>query len=326
MAKEKTKAEVVEEVKETPKKKTSKKSKKLYNPDAVVVLDKSNRPKDSKEDNIHKHELKNSFITKKVLSGVLSSIEKMKIGNDESISTAIVDYHGFRVIIPLSEMNIITGDDNSAMKQNKIMNDMIGCEIDFVVNGYTDEEDFVVASRKQAMHKKIKEFYIDKSSDTGLPVITEGTVAEARIVAVAETVLRVEVFGAECFVRVLDIDHEWMANARDKYTVGDKLLVRLSKVEITDEGITIAVESKSLKEADKGKCIRTGKYLGTITSVVNGTYFLRLNAGVNAIAHTTDSEYPLPKKKDKVAFVCTRFDEEAHVAIGIITRIVNAAK
>ena len=50
--------------------------------------------------------------------------------------------------------------------------------------------------------------------------------------------------------------------------------------------------------------------------------YIRLNNGVNAIAHTCyDSR--MPGKKDDVSFAVTRLDEEHGVAVGIITRIIK---
>ncbi len=34
------------------------------------------------------------------------------------------------------------------------------------------------------------------------------------------------------------------------------------------------------------RCVRQGKYVGIITDVYKGTYFIRLNIGVNAVAHS----------------------------------------
>ncbi len=53
-----------------------------------------------------------------------------------------------------------------------------------------------------------------------------------------------------------------------------------------------------------------------------GVVYIRLNNGVNAIAHTCyDSR--MPGKKDDVSFAVTRLDEEHGIAVGIITRIIK---
>lgn len=45
------------------------------------------------------------------------------------------------------------------------------------------------------------------------------------------------------------------------------------------------------------KCHRQGKYVGTITDVYKGTYFIRLDIGVNAVAHSCNMA-SLPSKKN----------------------------
>ena len=70
------------------------------------------------------------------------------------------------------------------------------------------------------------------------------------------------------------------------------------------------------------KCKVQGKYIGTITDIHKGTVFIRLNIGVNAIAHSCYGSR-LPGKKDEVSFVVTRIDSERNVAVGLISRIVK---
>lgn len=53
-----------------------------------------------------------------------------------------------------------------------------------------------------------------------------------------------------------------------------------------------------------------------------GTVFVRLELGVNAIAHSCYDSRTVGKK-DKVSFVVTHIDEERNVAVGIITRIIK---
>lgn len=53
-----------------------------------------------------------------------------------------------------------------------------------------------------------------------------------------------------------------------------------------------------------------------------GVVYIRLNNGVNAVAHAC-YDYRMPGKKDDVSFAVTRIDEESGIAIGIITRIIK---
>ena len=93
---------------------------------------------------------------------------------------------------------------------------MIGCEIDFIVLKLDTATHSVVASRKKAMEKKVQNFYRPQVEGEA-PLIQEGSVVEARILAVTEHLLRLECFGLECFARVFELAQAWMADAREHY-------------------------------------------------------------------------------------------------------------
>lgn len=297
-----------------------------FDPAQVITIKKDQTFKMEEEKEDYWGELKNSQITKKILSGVLSSVERIRISDTETVVVGVVIYHQNRIIIPLSEMNIQVKEDSQAdVKRQKIINNMIGCEIDFVVLQLDAEKGSVVASRKVAMEKKFKDFYVDIPEGATSPVITVGSVVEARIIAVSENLVRVEIFGAECFIPVRNMRQLWTPNARDVYNVGSQTVVRIEEVTTKDGIAKVRAEAKSLYPKPTAVCKKGDKYLGTVTGISEGTYFICLEEGVNAIAFSCDYGFPLPRKNDKVTFVCTRFDKKEPVAAGIITRIVQKA-
>ena len=80
------------------------------------------------------------------------------------------------------------------LRQNKILGNMLGAEIDFIVKGIDSKSRSVVDSRKDAMCKKWQIFYMDTDS-AGMYRIYENRIVQARVIAVAEKVVRIEVFG-----------------------------------------------------------------------------------------------------------------------------------
>lgn len=303
--------------------------------DDIITINKNNSPDKFRDEESERwHELQNSNIAKKVLTGVLSSIERQHISEEETMYVVVIDYYGIRVLIPLSEMNIILPEkegEKLAIRQLKIASNMLGCEIDFTVAALDEKSKSVVGSRKDAMRRKVQDFYF--SEDNTLPILYPGKVVEARIIAVAEKVLRLEIFGVECFATVFDINPAWMADAREKYSVGDTVFVRIANLELDSGTVSsITVEGKSVvlanhPQSEERVCAKNCRYFGVITGTNRkGVYFLRLNAGVNAIAHMNQAPGPNPKTKDEVAFVCTRMDTEMHVAVGIITRVIKRSK
>ena len=276
------------------------------------------------------HEINNSYITRKMLTGMLGGIEQLESGK----TVAVVDYKGYRIIIPMSEM--IFGFQKSylgpidyaeqATRSNKILNNMLGAEIDFVVKGVDPNTRSVVASRKEAMLKKRKTFYME-TDDSGAYKVYDGRIVQARVLAVAEKGIRVEVFGVECSIMSRHLSWEWIGDARDHYSTGDEILVRILSVDRENvDNITITADVKSVNDSGKrpnlSLCRVQGKYAGKVTDVHKGVIFIRLTNGINAVAHSC-LDRRTPGKKDDVSFAVTRIDEDNGVVVGIITRIIK---
>ena len=267
-----------------------------------------------------------------------------------------MDYKGFRIIIPIKEMMINLGRSPSGqeyadlmLRQNKILGNMLGADIDFVVRGIDSKTRSVVASRREAMMRKRQIFYFDLDAD-GMYRVHEGRIVQARVIAVAEKVIRVEVFGVECSMqaRVIavaekvirvevfgvecsilarDLAWDWIGDAHERFAVGDEVLVRILSVRReSPEDLSIRADIKSTAEnTDRDnlqKCRIQGKYAGKVTDVHKGVVYVRLANGVNAVAHSC-YDYRMPGKKDDVSFAVTRLDMERGVAVGIITRIIR---
>ena len=289
--------------------------------DAAVETQKS------KEDLIW-HEITNAYRTRRILTGMLGGIEKLEGG----ATITIVYYKNFRVVIPITEMMINLVEDEThnygelSLRQNKIVNTMLGCEMDFIIKGLDSKERSIVASRKDAMLKKRQIFYFDQdSSET--PKVYPDRVVQARVISVAEKVVRAEIFGVETSIPARDLSFDWLGDARERFHVGDHILVRIQEVKAEDpEHISVRADVKSVEgdtsKANLALCKVQGKYAGTVEDIHNGTVFVRLQIGVNAIAHTCYDSRTVGKKDD-VSFVVTHIDSERNVALGIITRIIR---
>lgn len=273
------------------------------------------------------HELQNASRTRKILTGELSGLEQLENGS----YIAVVYYKEFRVVIPINEMMMdLTGDSSNeelAIRQSKIINNMLGSEIDFVVKGIDAKSRSAVASRKEAMLRKRQLFYLTPDNN-GTIRITEGSIVEARIIAVTDKVVRTEIFGVECSIPARELTWDWLGNARERFDIGNRLSVKILRIESdgTPEGIRVQASVKeatnnNVRESLK-KCRVQGKYAGKVTDVIRGAVYIRLKTGVNAIAHSCNDPR-LPGKNDDVSFVVTRLDQERGIAFGIITRIIR---
>lgn len=278
------------------------------------------------------HEIQNAYRTQRILTGKLDAVEPTPNG----MLMAVVIYKGFRVLIPMKEMMFHEGSAPRSQHHNayvaymdqlaRIANGRVGSEIDFIVRGIVNETRSIVASRKDAMLKKRQIFYLDPD-DNGHPMIYVGRVVQARVVAVIEKFLRVEVFGVECAIRARELSWEWIGNAHERYSIGDRILVRIQTIECKDiRHITITADVRSLSSAtdldNLQKCTYSGRYAGRVTDVRNGVVYIRLNNGANAIAHSC-FDRRTPGKNDDVTFVVTRIDEDMGVAVGIIPRVIR---
>ena len=139
------------------------------------------------------HEIRNAYRTRRILTGILGGVEQTKSGR----TLAIVDYKGFRVAIPILEMLLYTGEMPSNREYlelmgrlNRMLSTMLGAEIDFMVKGIDSNTRSIVASRKDAMLRKRQSFYMDTDA-LGEHLIYEGRVVQARVIAVAEKIIRV---------------------------------------------------------------------------------------------------------------------------------------
>ena len=275
------------------------------------------------------HEIHNAYRTRRILTGMLGGIEEMGSGN----TVAVVEYKGYRVIIPIKEMGVLKSNNNTPeyhkefiLRQQKLLSSMLGAEIDFIVKGIDSKTRSVVASRKDAMLKKRQTFYMETDAN-GAYKIYDGRIVQARVIAVAEKAIRIEAFGVECSIVSRDLSWDWLGDAHDRYSIGDEILVRIQSVNREDtNNISIKADVKSVTEKNNrpnlSLCRVQGKYAGKVTDVHKGVVYVRLTNGINAIAHSC-LDRRMPAKKDDVSFAVTAIEEERGIAIGIITRIIK---
>ncbi len=274
------------------------------------------------------HTIHNAYRTRRILTGTFGGIEILDSGK----GVGIVEYSGYRILIPLKEMSLDVPNDlhreeyrDMIQQYTKRLSNLLGAEIDFVVKGIDSTSRSVVASRKDALLKKRQTFYMEPDA-SGEPLVRVGRSVQARIIAVHEKVLRVEIFGVETTILARDLSWEWIGDVTDHYSVGDTVLVRITEVDCKDiENITVKAEVKSTSDTARDKlkqCRIQGKYAGKVIDVRKGVVFIRLTNGVNAVAHSC-YDRRMPGKKDDVSFVVTQIDEERGTAIGLISRIIK---
>ena len=301
----------------------------ILRPRTVLTIE-SNETIASDEDKAEElwHDIQNARRMRRTLTGTLVGIEM----TEAKKPIAIVYYRDQRVVIPISELlpydieeTSVTGATKTE-RLSKIANNMLGCDIDFVIAGIDKRSRSVVASRKEAMLKKRRRFYLTLG-DYGLPQVHEGRTVQARIIAVSAYNIRVDVFGVETVIPNQDLSWEWLANATEKYSVGEKILVKVNRVEGDNvKNLKIKADVKSLLpnniRENLLKVSVQGKYMGIINNINHGVIYLRLKNGVNAVAHTC-LDRRAPGVNDEVAFVVTGINWDHNDAEGLITKIIR---
>lgn len=274
------------------------------------------------------HEIQNAYITRRILTGMLVGVER----NDVAKDYAVTDYNGYRIIIPLKEMffdfpNNTSGEEYriNSIKYQKLLNSMLGAKIDFIVKGIDSKSKSVVASRSEAMYKKRQTFYMETDKN-GMFRIYEDRIVQARVIAVAEKAIRVEIFGVDCAIPVKDLSWDWIGDARERFSIGDEILVRIKEVKRDSiKDLFVSADARSVTDnrtANLELCKIQGKYAGRVTDTHKGVVYIRLNNGVNAIAHSC-LDRRMPGKKDDVSFAVTSLDKDKGIALGVITRIIK---
>jgi len=302
----------------------------MMRPASSILTIESRDTIQTEEDKIEElwHDIQNARRMRRMLTGTLVGIEM----TEAKKPIAIVFYRGQRVVIPISELlpydiaeTSVTGS-SKIERLSKIANNMLGADIDFIIAGIDKRSRSVVASRKEAMLKKRRRFYLTPG-DYGLPQVHDGRTVQARIVSVSAYNIRVDIFGVEAVIPNQDLAWEWIANAMDKFAVGQKLLVKINRVEgDAVDNLKVKADVKSLLpnniRENLLKISVQGKYMGTINNINHGVIYLRLKNGVNAVAHTCLDRRD-PGVNDEVAFVVTGINWDHNDAEGLITKIIR---
>lgn len=85
--------------------------------------------------------------------------------------------------------NAANSTESMVVRQMKLLGNMLGAEIDFVILGIDSKTRSVVASRREAMMRKRQLFYFSPDAN-GEYRVREGRVVQARVIAVADKSMR----------------------------------------------------------------------------------------------------------------------------------------
>lgn len=280
-------------------------------------------------------DLQQSFYKRTPLRGQIISVEQTNTGKPY----AYVNYEGISVIIPGTEMGIsLENDENessdkTSVRYSKLIQNMIGANIEFIVTGAIEDRNNTQAfagSRKNALIRKQARMWYSKN-----PKITTGKEVEANILAVSQHALFCECAGIDVSVNKRKITESW-EDLRELYFVGDTIVLRVDEIgspkkteknEFVMPVIQVDIPQRFKKSfADKLLTMRknsshVGKVIGKSK---NGQLLVLLANGVNARATIFRGEKP--QIGDTISFVFSQAkgnEEKGRYAVGTITRIIR---
>lgn len=205
----------------------------------------------------------------KILNGKIIAIEveKMK-GND--ITCAIVDFKGIKILIPATEIT------NDSKNDKKLLRNMMGAEIKFIIVEVDRVSEKTVGSRLKAL-QRLQEINIKK--------VEVGDIIYAKIIGVWKKYIRIECLGMDFIIKAQDLQYGYIDDVSKKYKVNEQIKVIIKEISAEDKTIKISV--KDLLE-DPFKNIRKdftekGEYLATITGYTDNGIFANIAQGVDTV-------------------------------------------
>ena len=264
-------------------------------------------------------DLLESLRSKKIMTGKIEGVENSAGG----IPSAVLKHGGFKIIIPCFECvnppaDFREQDPNSVYQY--VLNKHLGAEIEFVVKGIDQESEVVVASRKEAMAIRRRQFYFGQDKD-GNNILYEGAIAEARVVSVIRPGIFVEVFGVQCYIPSNELSYQRLLDASAHYQNGMRILVKILKLDRTDpKNVKITVSVKQTKKNPydtvfERYCVGN-HYIGTVTMVDINGIFVALDGGIDCLCPFPIRGRPLIGARVTVRL--SHISEESHRVRGDI--------
>lgn len=219
----------------------------------------------------------------------------------------------FNVYIPENEF-LLPGEYKNSSNQITLR---IGSEVDFIVRQIFPENKIALGSRRDAMKIKRRFYFLEPVNRFGDTRIGGGKDVQARVQLVAKAGAVVEIFGTETFIPLSDLLHEFVLDAKEKFTQGDIIEVEIMKKKII--GYTVDLECSRLPLVSKvienyiSRMEKGDSFKGTvvnITSNKNQVYF-HTDVGFDVLCgfpRGKENEEP-PMKGDEVIVEITQAKE-----------------
>lgn len=306
-------------------------------------LEAEERQKEIYEENVKWQLIQSHKKKKSILKGNLISIEETT-SNDGLL--AVVEYAGYRVLIPFREMfakepiaNIEGLTKEEIIRRHRLlMLKLLGAEVEFVIAGAQTVTDpktktktkIVIGSRKAALGRT-RRYYFGKNSEGERRINIGDKIKQVPIIAVGRESVRVVIGGVETSIKKNRLSYKYISNVAAEFKVGMKIDVIIMDIieNNPDDSSDVSILANHkitylpfFKENIKN-CKPGGYYKAQITNVQSHQFYLFL-PDINAPAFCRVARFwdvsDLPKPGDEVIFMANVIDTKLGVVHGVITR------
>lgn len=257
-------------------------------------------------------ELMRSRDEKRILTGKINGIEDeyYKIRN-ENIPCAVLWYEDIKILIPSTHLG--TSKINRSMIRG-----MLGAEIDFIVIEIDTVSNVAIASRINAMQLRAK---------LELPKLKKNDSVRARILAVGEKHILVELYGKEVVIKAENLQHTYIYSCKEIYSPGESLKVRIINIDLEKD--IYELDAKCFIE-NPFKNIRkyiteNGEYTGRVVAFPkknNGIIVQLDNSNIGCLIRVPARFNRYPHLLDNVLIKITEIKESHKQIYGYLVRII----
>ena len=300
--------------------KLKKKSSKSWRNEQLITLDERRSVASSSDKQMDDLiDLVQSLKSRRILSGIVQGVERSTNGG---FPVAVVYYGSYKITIPAEDFIDKPNEyKGTSLKDSYglFMSKRLGAEIDYIVKKVDDVNKTAVASRKEAMRIKRKMFYFNTNKQ-GKTVLYNGRYAEARVVSSFKDGVIADIFGQETYIPLKELSYHRMHDASQHFVAGERVIVKLLKVEGNIDSLKISASVKQAQEDPFeeafSKYSEGNMYVGTVNLVSKFGVFVSLEGGIDCLCALPPRGRP--PVGARVTIEISRMDRDENKIWGII--------
>lgn len=269
-------------------------------------------------------------------------IEQVTRGRDGREGWAEVMYKDFRVLIPVSQMDITVENipdetpEAHLARLTRSVSNMIGAKINFVITG-VDADARMAAGSRLIANQTIRKNILNAQDRDGNYLIYSGRKVKGTVLSVHPNFAFVDVYGMRCRLPIRALRSDYVADINDILENGMSIPLYITQMERDENGEVIQMiismrNDKAEKERLQNAALTTkpGDYLsGTVTGRTRKAIYLSLSNGLNGLVFISNGLLgrKVPNIGDKVSIriIDVRENRGNHnpIVVGKIVRNIN---